>query len=207
MKKYLQSATLGLLLASTSTTILADQAIYKTKGTATVIGRGSEQKIKADYGFWVLDPESKRLTIIAALTNQGKKVIQIVEADNMNTVNVLGANGKRYLSMAKAESPSAQMPALAAEGIFAIGEITPVSINGTKTAMIPKTIKTIGFNQLSFGAGHYMVTQSQGVASLDLKASQESNRLKEDHEAAVNRISAGLKARGYLENPRLLRTK
>lgn len=206
MKKYLQSATLGLLLAATTTTILADQAIYKTKGTATVIGRGSEQKIKADYGFWVLDPESKRLTIIAALTNQGKKIIQIVEADNMHTINILGANGKRYLSMAKAESPSAQMPALAAEGIFAIGEITPVSIDGTKTAMIPKTIKTMGFNQLSFGAGHYMVTQSQGVASLDLKASQESNQRNEDHESAVNHISKELQKKGYVENPRVLRS-
>jgi hypothetical protein len=207
MKKYLQSATLGLLLAMTPSTILADQAIYKTKGTATLIGRGSEQKIKPDYGFWVLDPDTNQLTIIAALTNQGKKVIQIVEADNMNTINILGANGKRYLSMAKAESPSAQMTALAAEGIFAIGEITPVSLDGVKTTMLPKKIKTLGFNHLSFGAGHFMALQSHGVASLDLKASQESNRLKEDHEAAVNRISAGLKAKGYLENPRLLRTK
>lgn len=205
MKKYLPIIAFGLL-ASTPNTILADQAIYKTKGTATVIGRGTEQKIKADYGFWVLDPESKRLTIIAALTNQGKKVIQIVEADNMHTINVLGANGKRYLSMAKAESPSAQMPALAAEGIFAVGQITPVSINGKTTVMIPKTIKTLGFSHLGFGGGHFMALQSQGVASLDLKASKESNQRKEDHDAVVNRLSAGLKAKGYVENPRLIRS-
>ncbi len=207
MKKYLHSIALGLLLSTSTPAILADQAIYKTKGTATVIGRGSEQKIQADHGFWVFDPDSKRLTIIAALTNQGKKVIQIVEADNMNTINILGANGKRYLSMAKAESPSAQMPALAAEGIFAIGQITPVSLDGTKTAMIPKTIKTMGFNHLSFGAGHYMATQSQGVATLDLKASQECNQRKEDHDAVVNRLSVGLKAKGYVENPRVKKAK
>ena len=205
MKKYLQTATLGLLLATSTNTILADQAIYKTKGTATVIGRGSEQKIKADHGFWVLDPESKRLTIIGALTYQGKKVIQIVEVDNMKMINILGANGKRYLSMAKAESPSAQLPALAVEGIFAIGQITPVSINGKTTAMIPKSIKTIGFNHLGFGAGHFMALQSQGAASLDLKASQESNQRNEDHDAVVNRLSAGLRVKGYTENPRLLR--
>ena len=206
MKKYLQQFAFGILLAATTNQLLADQAIYKTKGTATVIGRGNEQKIKADHGFWVLDPETKQLTIIAALTVNGKKVIQIVEADSMSAVNILGANGKRYLSLAKAQSPSAQVPALAAEGIFAIGETTPVSLDESKTTMIPKTIKTLGFNHLSLGAGHFMATQSQGVATLDLKASQESNLRKDDHAAAVNRIAASLKAEGYVENPRVLRS-
>ena len=206
MKKYLQQFAFGILLAATTNQLLADQAIYKTKGTATVIGRGNEQKIKADHGFWVLNPEANQLTIIAALTVNGKKVIQVLEADSLSAVNILGANGKRYLSLAKAQSPSAQIPALVAEGIFAIGEITPVSLDKSKTTMIPKTIKSIGFNHLSLGAGHFMATQSQGVATLDLKASQESNLRKDDHAAAVNRIAAILTAEGYVENPRVKRS-
>jgi hypothetical protein len=71
MKKYLQQFAFGILLAATTNQLLADQAIYKTKGRATIIGRGAEQKIKADHGFWVLDPETKQLTIIAALTVNG----------------------------------------------------------------------------------------------------------------------------------------
>jgi hypothetical protein len=52
-----------------------------------------------------------------------------------------------------------------------------------------------------------MTNQNEGVATLDLKASQESNQRKESHEQAVDNIATSLKAKGYVENPRLLRTK
>jgi hypothetical protein len=50
-----------------------------------------------------------------------------------------------------------------------------------------------------------MTNQSEGVATLDLKASQESNQRKHDHTKAVNQIAASLKSKGYVENPRLIR--
>ena len=205
MKKTLTAIAITIL-AVANTPLHADQAIYKTKGTATLIGRGTEQKINADYGYWVFDPETKNLTIIAALTAHGKKVIQIVEADNMNIIQVRGAGGKTYTSLSKAESPSKQIPAAVTEAIFAIGENAPVSLNGVTTATIPKKFSTIGFSHLGFGSGHFMTNQSQGLATLDLKSSQESNQKKNDHAGAVNQIAASLKAKGYVENPRLKAT-
>jgi hypothetical protein len=204
MKKNLLAIAIAIIAA---TSVQADQAIYKTKGTVTIIGRGTEQKMKPDFGYWVYDPEKKQLTTIAALSMHGKKVIQIVEADNLNIISVRGLDGKRYTSIAKAESPSKQMPVAVAEGIYAIGQDFAVALDGIKTTFVPKNFRSIGFNHLSFGAGHFMSTQSQGAASLDLKASQDSNRRKEGHDEAVNRISAGLKAKGYVENPRLLKSK
>jgi len=204
MKKNLLAIAIGIIAA---TSVQADQAIYKTKGTVTIIGRGTEQKMKPDFGYWVFDPEKKQLTTIAALSMHGKKVIQIVEADNLNIISVRGLDGKRYTSIAKAESPSKQMPVAVAEGIYAIGQDFAVALDGIKTTFVPKNFRSIGFNHLSFGAGHFMSTQSQGAGTLDLKATQESNKMKRDHESAVNNISKELQKKGYVENPRVKQTK
>jgi len=206
MKKTLTTLAITIF-AVANHPLHADQAIYKTKGTATIIGRGSEQKLKADYGYWVLDPETKELTVIAALTAHGKKVIQIVETDNMNVITVRGANGKTFTSFAKGESPSKQIPTAMVECIFAIGENAPVSIDGKKIISIPKKFTSQGFGHFNFGSGHFMTNQSQGVGVLDLKASQDSNIKNQDHAAVVNKIAADLKAMGYSENPRVLQKK
>jgi hypothetical protein len=52
-----------------------------------------------------------------------------------------------------------------------------------------------------------MTNQSAGVATLDLKASQESNQRKDDHAKVVEGIAASLKSKGYVENPRLKLSK
>jgi hypothetical protein len=207
MKKYIQLLAFGILLAATTNQLSADQAIYKAKGVTTIIGRGSEQKIKPDAGYWVYDKESRSLTAIAAFTMHGKKFIQVVELDKLTVITVRGSADKSYTSIAKAESPSTQLPASISEGIYAIGQDAVVSLDGLKNTIIPKNFKSFGFSQISFGSGHFMTTQSQGVAILDLKASQESNSKQNDHDTVVNQIAGKLKARGYTENKRLLRTK
>ena len=206
MKKYLQQFAFGILLAATTNQLLADQAIYKTKGTAIIIGRGTEQKMKPDFGYWVYDPEAKRLTAIVALTMHGKKIIQVVELDKLNVVSVRGANGKSYTSIAKAESPSAQLPAAMCEGVFAIGQDDVISLDGIKSEILPRTFKTFGFTHINLGAGHFLTNQSQGSGKLDLKVTQETNTKKSDHESTVNMLVDDLKGKGYSENPRLLRT-
>jgi hypothetical protein len=206
MKKYLQQFAFGILLATTTNQLLADQAIYKTKGTATIIGRGTEQKMKTDFGYWVYDPEAKRLTAIAALTMHGKKIIQVVELDKLNVLSVRGANGKRYTSIAKAESPSSQLPAAVCEGVYAIGQDEAISLDGIKNTIIPMNFKTLGFTHINFGAGHFITNQSQGSGKLDLKATQKNNTKKNNHESTVNMLVDDLKGKGYSENPRLLRT-
>lgn len=204
MKKNLLAIVFGIIAA---TSVQADQAIYKTKGTATIIGRGTEQKMKPDFGYWVYDPDAKRLTAIVALTMHGKKIIQVVELDKLNVISVRAANGKRYTSIAKAESPSTQLPAAMCEGVYAIGQDDVISLDGIKTKIVPTSFKTLGFNHINFGAGHFVTNQSQGSAKLDLKSTQETNMKKIDHESAVNMLVDNLKGKGYSENPRLLRTK
>ena len=206
MKKYIQQFAFGILLAATTNQLLADQAIYKTKGTAKIIGRGTEQKIKPDFGFWVYDPEAKRLTAIAALTMDGKKIIQVVELDKLNVISVRGANGKLYTSIAKAESPSTQLPAAICEGVYAIGQNDVISLDGVKTKIVPRAFTGLVFNHINFGAGHFGTNQSKGSAKLDLKSTQETNMKKNDHESTVNMLVDNLKVKGYSENPRLLRT-
>lgn len=204
MKKNLLAIAFGIIAA---TSVQADQAIYKTKGTATIIGRGTEQKMKPDFGYWVYDPEAKRLTAIAALTIHGKKIIQVVELDKLNVISVRGANGKRYTSIAKAESPSTQLPAAMCEGVYAIGQDDVISLDGIKTKIVPTSFKTLGFTHINFGAGHFVTNQSQGSAKLDLKSTQETNIKKIDHASTVNMLVDNLKEKGYSENPRLLRSK
>ena len=204
MKKNLLAIAFGIIAA---TSVQADQAIYKTKGTATIIGRGTEQKMKPDFGYWVYDPDAKRLTAIVALTMHGKKIIQVVELDKLNVISVRGANGKRYTSIAKAESPSTQLPAAMCEGVYAIGQDDVISLDGIKTKIVPTSFKTLGFTHINFGAGHFVTNQSQGSAKLDLKSTQETNMKKIDHESTVNMLVDNLKGKGYSENPRLLRSK
>jgi hypothetical protein len=204
MKKNLLIIAIGIIAA---TSVQADQVIYKTKGTATIIGRGTEQKMKPDFGYWVYDPDAKRLTAIVALTMHGKKIIQVVELDKLNVISVRGANGKHYTSIAKAESPSTQLPAAMCEGVYAIGQDDVISLDGIKTKIVPTSFKTLGFTHINFGAGHFVTNQSQGSAKLDLKSTQETNIKKIDHESTVNMLVDNLKEKGYSENPRLLRSK
>jgi hypothetical protein len=74
----------------------------------TIIGRGTEQKMKPDFGYWVYDPEKKQLTTIAALSMHGKKVIQIVEADNLSIISVRGLDGKRYTPLQKQKAQASK---------------------------------------------------------------------------------------------------
>jgi hypothetical protein len=148
MKKNLLAIAFGIIAA---TSVQADQAIYKTKGTATIIGRGTEQKMKPDFGYWVYDPDAKRLTAIVALTMHGKKIIQVVELDKLNVISVRGANGNHYTSIAKAESPSTQLPAAMCEGVYAIGQDDVISLDGNHTKIVPTSFKTLGFTHINFG--------------------------------------------------------
>ncbi|MCX6966063.1 MAG: hypothetical protein NTW41_12060 [Verrucomicrobia bacterium] len=204
MKKNLLAIAIAIIAA---TSVQADQVIYKTKGTATIIGRGIEQKMKPDFGYWVYDPDAKRLTAIVALTMHGKKIIQVVELDKLNVISVRGANGKHYTSIAKAESPSTQLPAAMCEGVYAIGQDDVISLDGNHTKIVPTSFKTLGFTHINFGGGHFVTNQSQGSAKLDLKSTQETNINKIDHASTVNMLVNNLKGKGYSENPRLLKSK
>jgi len=198
MKNLIAFSVLGLFSLNATSSLYAAQAIYKTSGTVTLIGNGAQALIKSDFGCWVVDPSTWKITAIGAFTHNGKKLMQVVETENYNVKTIAGPGGTTYTSFAKGESPSRQTPTLAVEAAFGLGVNSLVNIESTRSVSLPKSMKTYGFGQIKSGSSGYSVSQSAGRAVLDMAASRLSNS-KETYSQAVDRIVTFLKSKGYTE--------
>src|SRR6266853_649254 len=104
MKTHQYSTTAVLLLSLISAN--AGQAIYKSLGRETVVGKGQISKVPSK-GFLVLDLRTTNITgtAIGGFTINNQKLFTVVPLQNYRLVQVTGPNGSTYDILAKAESP------------------------------------------------------------------------------------------------------
>ncbi len=179
--------------------LLASHAIYKTVGTVVTIGNQGVVK-SVGKGYWVLDPDTGRLTAIGSFTVNGTKFVTVVETQNYRMEKVYGKGGAGYTVLAKAESPGTQFAGVLLESVYARGLDSSVIIDYSRGPQwLPRTFKSVsrGINRIE-QTGAIVAAESSGTGTLDVVASRASN-VSETFEAVVARLKSFFTSRGYTE--------
>jgi hypothetical protein len=148
-------------------------------------------------GYWVMDPDTGRITALAELKINGMKLFSVAPLQNHRLDTVRGPRGTTYTVLSKAESPGTQVAGTLSELVYGRGLNSEVVIDSTGVRRLPRTLSTIGRSLLlDAGTGGVFAGESSGTAVLDINASRASS-LAESFEDAVARLSLSFVARGY----------
>lgn len=184
-------------MLSSSLSVNAGQAIYKTISNQTQYGNGQIAKLKIQ-GFLVFDPDTSRITAIAGFTTNGLKLFTVNPAMNYRVGHLTGPNGSTYTILSKAESPGTQYAGTLLETVYARSKDSWITIDYSRGAQslplkfFSSSHAIIHNDQTGITIG----AESTGSATLDVKASRASN-LSESFDDAVARLEVYFISRGF----------